>query len=188
MKTATDIYEEVIIAGFGGQGIILAGKLLAQTAMQGGFETTYMSSYGAEMRGGTANSMITVSNAPIASPVVTSPTALIVMNKASVNKFARRVKNNGLIIYNSSLIDEMPDIEESIQTVAIPADDIAVELGSVKIANMVIFGAYLQKRNILSVTQAAEALPNVLAKRYHKMLDINIQALRRGAQSAEKSG
>jgi len=184
METAIDIYEEVIIAGFGGQGIILAGKLLAQTAMQSGFETTYMPSYGAEMRGGTANSMIIVSDKPIASPVVTYPASLIVMNKASVNKFAQRVKSNGLLIYNSSLIDEIPDIDDSIETIAIPADDIAVELGSVKIANMVIFGAYLQKRGLLSIAQAAQALPNVLAERYHKMLDINIKAMKRGAQAA----
>lgn len=183
METATGLYEEVIIAGFGGQGIILAGKLLAQAAMQSGLETTYMPSYGAEMRGGTANSMIVISEHVVASPMVTSPTSLIVMNKASLHKFAKRVKNNGLIIYNSSLINEQIDVDNSIDIVAVAADDIAVELGSIKIANMVIFGAYLQKKGLLSIDQAAEALPNVLAKRYHKMLDINVEAMKRGAQA-----
>lgn len=184
MKTATDIYEEVIIAGFGGQGIILAGKLLAQTAMQAGLETTFMPSYGAEMRGGTANSMIIVSDKAVASPMVTQPSSLIVMNKASANKFAARVKANGLIIYNSSLIEEMPAVDDSIDVVPIAADDIAVELGSVKVANMVIFGAYLQKRGLLSIDNAGQALTNVLSKRYHKMLDVNIEAMKRGAAAA----
>ena len=109
------------------------GQLLAYAAMKEGNEVSWMPSYGPEMRGGTANSMITVSNEPIASPIVTYPTTLIVMNKASVNKFAQRVKNNGLIIYNSSLIDEMPYTDGSIKIVAITADDIAVELGNVKL-------------------------------------------------------
>jgi len=186
--TKTDIYEEVIIAGFGGQGIILAGKLLAQTAMLSGMETTYMPSYGAEMRGGTANSMIVVADSPIASPLVTEPTSLIVMNKASAGKFSARVKPGGLIIFNSSLIDELGQINRSVDTFAVPADDIAVELGNLKIANMVMLGAYLAKRNLLTVDQAAAALPYILAERYHKTLPINIEALHRGAELAKTPG
>jgi 2-oxoglutarate ferredoxin oxidoreductase subunit gamma len=182
--TKTDIYEEVIIAGFGGQGIILAGKLLAQAAMLSGLETTYMPSYGAEMRGGTANSMIVIAQNPVASPMVTKPTSLIVMNKASSNKFAPRVKPNGLIVYNSSLIDELGQVDSSVDVLAVPADDIAVELGNLKIANMVMVGAYLARRDLLSVEQAAQALPCVLAKRYHKTLPINIEALHKGAELA----
>ncbi len=183
--TKTDIYEEVIIAGFGGQGIILAGKLLAQAAMLSGMETTYMPSYGAEMRGGTANSMIVIAQNPVASPMVTKPTSLIVMNKASANKFAPRVKANGLMVYNSSLIDEPGQIDASVDALAVPADDIAVELGNLKIANMVMLGAYLAKRDLLAVDQAAKALPYVLAERYHKTLPINIEALHRGAELAK---
>jgi 2-oxoglutarate ferredoxin oxidoreductase subunit gamma len=182
--TKTDIYEEVIIAGFGGQGIILAGKLLAQTAMLSGMETTYMPSYGAEMRGGTANSMIIIAQNPVASPMVTKPTSLIVMNKASANKFAARVKASGLIVYNSSLIDELGQVDGAVDVLAVPADDIAVELGNLKIANMVMVGAYLARRGLLEVEQAAEALPHVLAKRYHKTLPINIKAMHRGAELA----
>lgn len=182
--TKTDIYEEVIIAGFGGQGIILAGKLLSQTAMLSGMETTYMPSYGAEMRGGTANSMIIVAENTVASPMVTRPTSLIVMNKASVSKFVPRVKPNGLIVYNSSLIDELGQVGSSVNVLSVPADDIAVELGNLKIANMVMVGAYLARRGLLDVDQAAKALPQVLAKRYHKTLPINIEALHRGAELA----
>jgi 2-oxoglutarate ferredoxin oxidoreductase subunit gamma len=186
--TKTDTFEEVIIAGFGGQGIILAGKLLAQTAMLSGMETTYMPSYGAEMRGGTANSMVIIADKPVASPMVTKPASLIVMNKASANKFASRVKPNGLIVYNSSLIDELGQIDGSVDILAVPADDIAVELGNLKIANMVMVGAYLAKRGLLVVERAEQALPYVLAKRYHKTLPINTEALHRGAELAKGTG
>ena len=103
--TSNSFYEEVIIAGFGGQGIMLAGRLLAQTAMKAGKEVTYMPSYGAEVRGGTANCMVVMAERKIASPLVSKPDSLIAMNKASLNKFATRLKNGGLLVMNSSLID-----------------------------------------------------------------------------------
>jgi len=181
---ANGLNEEVIIAGFGGQGIILAGKLLAQTAMNSGKEVTFMPSYGAEVRGGTANCMIVISNRPIACPVVGKPDSLIVMNKASLNKFTPRLKENGLLIYNNSLIDVEPDVDETVNILAIPADDLAVELGSAKSANMVALGAYLKKRGYLAVDTAVQALPDVLAERYHKTIPINAEALRRGAELA----
>jgi len=204
-------YEEVIIAGFGGQGIILAGRLLAQTAMKAGKEVTFMPSYGAEMRGGTANSMVIIADCAIASPLVTRPDSAIVMNKASLNKFAPRIKNNGLLVMNSSLIDpaafrnsigqqtsgndtgvvlrkqEAGDVDESIDILAVPADNIAVELGSQKSANMVAIGAYLQRRGLFGPDAAAESLPDVLAKRYHKTLSVNTEALRIGAEFAKKA-
>jgi 2-oxoglutarate ferredoxin oxidoreductase subunit gamma len=181
---ANGLNEEVIIAGFGGQGIILAGKLLAQTAMKSGKEVTYMPSYGAEVRGGTANCMVVISNQPIACPVVSRPDSLIVMNKASLNKFAPRLKENGLLIYNSSLIDVEPDVDETVDILAIPADDLAVELGSPKSANMVVLGAYLKKRGHIAVDTAVQALPDVLAERYHETIPVNAEALRRGAELA----
>lgn len=181
---AGDLYEEVIIAGFGGQGILLAGKLLAQTAMKAGKEVTYMSSYGAEVRGGTANSMIVIAENKIACPLVNKPDSLIVLNKASLNKFGPWLKDNGLLIMNSSLIDVDPQLDDSIEIVAVPADELAVELGSQKSANMVALGAYLQMRRILSPDAAAEALPDVLAERYHKTLPVNIAALHKGAECA----
>ncbi len=177
--------EEVIIAGFGGQGVILAGKLLAQTAMNAGKEVTFMPSYGAEMRGGTANSMVVIAEAKIASPLVSSPDSLIAMNKASLNKFAPQVKTGGLLIMNSSLIDCGPDIDGAIDILEVPADDIAVKLGSQKSANMVVLGAYLQRRGLFSVDAATKSLPDVLDKRYHKTLPVNAEALRRGAEFAK---
>jgi len=184
--TADGLYEEIIIAGFGGQGIMLTGRLLAQTAMRAGKEVTYMSSYGAEVRGGTANCMVVISEEKIACPVVAKPDSLIVMNKASLNKFAPRLKKGGLLVMNVSLIDSEPELDDSIEVVAVPADELAVEMGSQKSANMVALGAYLQKRGYLGPDAAAEALPDVLAERYHKTLPVNIAALHKGAEFAQK--
>lgn len=178
-------HEEVIIAGFGGQGVILAGRLLAQTAMNAGKEVTFMPSYGAEMRGGTANSMVVIADEPIASPLVSRPDSLIAMNKASLNKFAPAVKSGGLLIMNSSLIDTQPESARKIDILAIPADDIALELGDRKAANMVALGAYLQKRRLFNPDVAAESLPDILAERYHHTLSLNAEALRRGAEFAK---
>ena len=183
--TANGFYEEIIIAGFGGQGIMLTGRLLAQTAMKAGREVTYMPSYGAEVRGGTANCMVILADEPIACPVVSKPDSLIVMNKASLNKFAPRLKTGGLLIMNSSLIDTEPQLQGTRDIIAVPADELAVELGSSKSANMVALGAYLQKRGHFSPDAAAQALPDVLAKRYHKTLPVNAEALHRGAEFAK---
>ena len=180
---SNDFHEEVIIAGFGGQGIIFTGKVLAQTAMKGGKEVTYIPSYGAEMRGGTANCMVVIAGEPIACPLVGNPDSLIMMNKASLNKFSGRLKDGGLLVMNSSLIDIEPEINGTV--VAIPADDLALELGNQKAANMVALGAYLQKKGVFSVETAAENLADVLAKRHHQTLPVNVEALRRGAQFAQ---
>jgi 2-oxoglutarate ferredoxin oxidoreductase subunit gamma len=150
-------------------------------------EVTFMPSYGAEMRGGTANSMVVIANEHIASPLVSRPDSLIAMNKASLNKFASTIKSGGLLIMNSSLIDRQPDINKSIEILAVPADDIAVELGSQKSANMVALGAYLQRRGLFSIDAAVKSLPDVLAERYHKTLPVNTEALRRGAEFAKNS-
>lgn len=180
-KHKNGFYESVIIAGFGGQGIILAGKLLAQAALVSGKEVTFFPSYGAEVRGGTSNCTVVISNEEIASPVVTSPDSLIVMNNASMRKFAASLKPDGLLVYNSSLVSDVPALSKDIDVLAIPADEIANNLGSPKIANMVILGSYLQKRNLLSIESAANCLPEVLSERLHKTIPLNIKALQSGA-------
>ena len=184
--TRNKLYEEVIIAGFGGQGIVLAGRLLAQTAMKAGKEVTFMPAYGAEVRGGTSNCTVIIADEPIASPLVSRPNSLIVMNKASLNKFAPRLKDGGLLVMNSSLIDSEPQSADTIDVLAVPANDLAVKLGNVKAANMVALGAYLQRKGIFSADAAANCLADVLAKRYHKTLPVNTEALRRGAEFASR--
>lgn len=179
---ANGLYEEILIAGFGGQGIIMAGKLLACTAMNAGKNVTFMPSYGAEVRGGTANCMVIIADEPVASPLVNKPDSLIAMNKVSLDKFAVCLKKGGLFIYNSSLIDEQVQLPGTIEAAAVPADKIALELGNKKTANMVAVGAYLQKRGIFSADEAAKSLKSVLPKRYHDTIPLNAQALLRGAE------
>jgi 2-oxoglutarate ferredoxin oxidoreductase subunit gamma len=180
-------YEQVVIAGFGGQGIILVGKLLAQAAMKAGKEVTYMPSYGAEVRGGTANCVIVIADEPISSPVIDKPDTLIAMNKASLDKYAPLVKKEGLVIINSSLADKTPKLDDSIEIVSLPADKLAYDLGSTKVANMVALGAYLQKRGIFSTDTAAQCLPDVLAERYHVTIPLNKKALQKGAQFVKEN-
>jgi 2-oxoglutarate ferredoxin oxidoreductase subunit gamma len=175
-------YEQVIIAGFGGQGIILVGKLLAQAAMKAGREVTFMPSYGAEVRGGASNCMITIADEPIPSPVVSKPRCVIAMSKAALNKFETSIEKGGLLIMNTSQIDVQPKTDKSVEVVKIPIDEIAVGLGNAKVANMVALGAYLQKSGVFSPDVAADCLPDVLAERYHITIPLNKKALQKGAQ------
>lgn len=184
MLTANGLYEEVVIAGFGGQGVILAGKLLAQTGMRADIEVTYMPSYGAEVRGGTANCMVILSNKPIACPIVSKPNSLVICNKASLSKFAPRLRPGGLMIFNSSLIQDVHSVPDGVEVIGVPAEDIALQAGNSKSVNMVMLGAYLGRRGLLSPQQAAEALPDVLAERHHKTIPANAEALRLGAEYA----
>jgi 2-oxoglutarate ferredoxin oxidoreductase subunit gamma len=143
-----------------------------------------MPSYGAEVRGGTANCMVIVSNKPIACPVVSTPNSLVICNKASLSKFAPHLKSGGLLVFNSSLIQSVHSVPEGVEVIGIPAEEIAIESGSPKSANMVMLGAYLGKRGHLSPQQAAESLPAILAERHHKTIPVNAEALRRGADFA----
>ena len=177
--TEKNCREEIIFAGFGGQGVILLGKLMATTAMKAGYQVTYIPSYGAEVRGGTANCSVIVDDELIASPMVTEPDSLIVMNPASFNKFVPMLKPGGLLVMNSSLIEIQPD-RDDIEVLPVAADEIAVQMKSPRSANMIAMGAYLKKRKRITAEQVAESLPYVLAKRHHKMLDVNTEALMHG--------
>jgi 2-oxoglutarate ferredoxin oxidoreductase subunit gamma len=173
--------ESVIIAGFGGQGVLFAGKLLAQTAMRAHKEVTLIPAYGAEVRGGTSNCTVVIDEQPIASPMVPLPRSLVIMNKASQTKFAPRLRPGGILIYNSSLIDTAPDLPETDTVVPIPADELAIELGSQKVANMIMLGAYARLCGVVELSGVIEALPDVLAARYHNTLDTNKAAIKKGA-------
>ncbi len=169
-----------MIAGFGGQGIILAGKLLAHSAMRSNLEVTYMPSYGAEVRGGTAKCIVCLSDEPVACPITTHPDTLIALNQASMLKYTPWLKPGGTLIYNSSSITQAPD-RTDIEIIAVPVDQIAAELGSPKSANMVALGAYLGQRHCLDLDTAVASLTDVLAQRYHKTIPVNEKALRQGA-------
>jgi 2-oxoglutarate ferredoxin oxidoreductase subunit gamma len=126
--------------------------------------------------------MVVIAERAIASPVVTRPDALVAMNKASLNKFGPRVKPGGLIIMNAPRIEQPPNVDSSVTILAVPADELADELGNPRAANMAAIGAYLEKRGILSPDSATACLADVLAGRLHKTIPVNAQALRRGGQ------
>jgi 2-oxoglutarate ferredoxin oxidoreductase subunit gamma len=173
---------KVIMAGFGGQGVVLMGTLLAYSAMIDGKHTTFFPSYGAEMRGGTANCSVVVSDDEISSPVVTEPDCVVAMNIASLDKFESRVKSGGIIFVNSSLIKRevgRDDIEE----IRIPANEMAEDLGSAKAANMVMLGGVLKKTGAVKVDTAVKGLGNVLSERAMALIDIDTKALRKGFEA-----
>jgi len=159
--------------------VVLMGTLLSYSAMVDGKHTTFFPSYGAEMRGGTANCSVVVSDDEIASPVVNQPDCVVAMNIASLEKFESRVKPGGVIFVNSSLIKrkvERDDVEE----IRIPANDIAEELGNSRAANMVILGSILKKTGAVRVDAAIGCLEKVLSERAMALLDLNKKALQRG--------
>jgi len=171
--------EEVIMAGSGGQGIMFAGTLLAHAAMEEGLNVTYFPSYGAEMRGGTANCTVIISDESIGSPVVTHPSTLLAMNESSVERFASKVKRNGLVIVNSSLLKKEVAID-GVEVVRVKATELAEELGDGRVANMVILGAYIKRRKVVSLARTIESLEKVLGKGRENLLSLNREALKKG--------
>lgn len=177
--------EEVIIAGFGGQGLMLMGRLLAYAGMLEGRKVAWMPSYGPEMRGGTANCTVIISSEEIASPVVTNPKTVIAMNKPSLDKFESSIQKDGLLVLNNSLIDQEVK-RDDIKVLKIPANDIANELGNLRVANMVTLGAYVKKSGVVRLESILKALEKALAGKNQKILDLNKVALKNGEDIAKK--
>jgi len=169
---------KTIFAGFGGQGVLSMGLNLAQAAMMEGKNVTYLPSYGAEVRGGTANCTVAISDEEIASPVASAPEYVVAMNKPSLARFQNQIESGGVIFINSSLIEA--DISRGdVDIIEVPANDIAEKLGSPKSANMVMLGAFTGKSNLVSLSTLVEALEDTLKKK-RKLLDINKKALEAG--------
>lgn len=170
----------VVFAGFGGQGVLLAGKILARAAMDEGLEVTWLPSYGPEMRGGTANCTVVLSDAPIGSPIVESPDVLLAMNGPSLDRFEPRVARGGAVVVNSSLIARRP-AREDVTVVALPANDLARELGEPRAANMVALGAVVRTLAVLPLDAVKKAMEAELgAKARGRLLEVNHAALERG--------
>lgn len=171
---------EAIFSGFGGQGVLSMGKLLAYAAMKEGKEISWMPSYGPEMRGGTANCIVNISDDAISSPVVTEYDVAVVLNLPSLKKFEPRVKKGGLLIWESSTIKEGPT-RDDIDTVPLPAIDKASnELKNVKVMNMLVLGALVKLKGIVSSETLMEALKETLPQRYHHLVPLNEEAIQIG--------
>lgn len=172
--------KSFIFAGFGGQGVILAGKLLAQAGADYGLEVTWLPSYGPEMRGGTANCTVLLSDEPIGSPVVDNPTALVAMNLPSLDRFEKTVAEAGTILVNSSLITR-PTERNDVRALSVPANDIAVSLGNSKAANMVALGAIIKATGIIPLELIKSTMVSMLSQKGSaKVIAVNQQALDAG--------
>ncbi len=177
--------ERIIIAGFGGQGVMAMGQLLTYSGMLEEKYVSWLPSYGPEMRGGTANCNVIISTDSIGSPVVVEATTALVLNKPSLDKFEKSVVPGGRLFINSSLIDRKSN-RDDIDVYYIPANEIAGELGNNRVANMVMLGAYLEAMKTVDVESIYKAFPEVFGAGKAHLLPINKEALIKGAEAARE--
>lgn len=173
------MHEELIIAGFGGQGVLSMGQILAYAGLKEGKNVTWMPAYGPETRGGFANCTVIISDEEIGSPVLEHPQSLIVMSLPSFDKFEPYLKPNGLLITNKSMVDRKSN-RKDIEFIEINATEDAQNLGTVKMANMIILGAYLAKKKILKIETIKDLLPEIF-KGKENLIPLNKSALEKGA-------
>lgn len=170
--------SEIMFAGFGGQGIMLMGQILAQAALSEGKEVVWIPSYGPEMRGGTAYCTVVISDRQIGSPVIKNPMHLVAMNRPSLEKFAGTVKPKGIILINSSIIP-VESGRDDVDQIKIEATGIANELGNVRVANILALSAFVARSKIVEFSSAQEAVKKKLAKK-QKLIPLNLDAMERG--------
>ena len=177
------MHESVIMSGFGGQGILLMGQLLCYAGMHEGKKVTWMPSYGPEMRGGTANCTIMVSEDRVGSPVTHHPSSLVAMNRASLDRFEEDLQVRGFLLINSSLIDREPQ-RKDLQVIKVPANKIAEEAGTIQVTNMAALGAYVGAKNVVSLESVIQALRRMIPAHRKELLSTNETALRKGYETA----
>ncbi len=175
----------IVIAGFGGQGVLFAGQLLAYAALGAGKQVTWIPSYGPEMRGGTAHCTVVIGDEPIGAPLVRNPDVAITLNLPSTDKYEPLVKPGGLLVVNRSLV-QRPIQRQDITVLAVPADDMATELGNRRLANVILLGAMLAVRPILEPAAIEQALAEHLPERHAHLLELNKQALQAGMAFAQE--
>ncbi len=175
---------EIVFAGFGGQGVMLAGKVLAEVGMKLGKEVVWLPSYGPEMRGGTANCTVIISDEPIASPIISHPRDTVVMNRPSLEKFCPTQKPGGFAVVNSSLINIRPN-RNDITVIEVPANEIAIEAGSGRAANMVMLGAYVGATGIASLEALLEQVKVEFESR-PKLIPVNLKCVEQGFKIGSK--
>lgn len=178
--------QEIILAGFGGQGVMSMGQLLAYAGMIEDKHVAWIPSYGPEMRGGTANCSVTISDKAVSSPIITEPDTLIVLNRPSLERFEADVKPNGLVLINSSLIDIEPK-RTDLRVLKVPINELASEkLGNTRVANMIILGAFVHLTGAVSIDSVIDALKKVLPEHRHNLLPLNRQAVEIGVELAKQ--
>ncbi|MBW2984208.1 2-oxoacid:acceptor oxidoreductase family protein [Candidatus Woesearchaeota archaeon] len=172
--------NKIIMGGFGGQGIVLAGNILARAALLEGKNIAGMVSYGAEVRGGTANSSVIISDEEIFSPVISKANTLFAFNQPSLNKFSKMLSGSGLVVVNTSLIKDLDAVKEGVKIIKIPATDIAIELGNVRAANIVAIGAYIKASGFLKKESVLEIIEGTFSKKSQELVELNKKAFEKG--------
>ena len=178
--------EEVVIAGFGGQGVLSMGMILCYSGIMEDKEVSWMPSYGPEMRGGTANCIAIVSDKKVSSPIIAKFDTVIALNQPSVDKFESMVKPGGLLLYESTNVIT-PPTRSDIDIVGIPASAEAAKMKNTKIMNMIVLGAFLKKKPIIKFENIIEGLKQVLPERYHHLIPLNTDALNKGMELVEQA-
>ena len=176
------MYHDMIMAGFGGQGILMIGNLLAVAGIRQGYRATFFPSYGVEMRGGTANCTVTLADREIGSPVTSRPLGLIAMNEPSATKFGPRIREGGFLVLNASLVSEAITGPEGVRVLRVPCNELALELGDARVASMVALGAYLGASGLVEPSSIEAALPEVLPEKAHRLIPLNLEAIALGGR------
>lgn len=177
--------KEVILSGFGGQGVMSIGKNLVEAGVEEDLEVSWVPSYGPEMRGGTANCTVILSDERIGAPLVENPTEIIVMNRPSLAKFEPTVIPGGTVFVNSSIVSEKVS-RTDVKAVYVPCDEIALELGNPKVGNMVMLGAYVASTKVLKVETIENMIREMFTGKKAKLVPLNMEALKRGMACVEK--
>jgi len=177
-------HEEIIIAGFGGQGILSAGRILAYAGMLEGKNVSWLPSYGPEMRGGTANCHVIISDETVGSPILNTATTLIVMNGPSLDKFEKAVVPGGMIIVDSSLVERKP-LRDDVDVCQIPATMLASDMGNLTFANIILLGKFIKKTGIVTKENFAVALEHILPEKKHYLIPEEMKALEIGMNYEE---
>ncbi len=170
---------KTIFSGFGGQGVLSTGQTLAKAAMLEGKHVTYLPSYGAEVRGGTANCTVTISDDEIASPIASEPEFVVALNQPSFFRFQNLLPSGGFMLYNSSLVEPQA-VRGDVEIMGIPITELATDLGNVKVANMIMLGAFIRISNLISFELLLKNLPEILGAGKARLLKVNQEAFQVG--------
>lgn len=177
--------NDVIIAGFGGQGVLLGGNLLSYAALEEGKNVSYFPAYGVEKRGGSATCTVVIADGAVGSPVVGQPSVLVILNQASLERFGAKVRPGGILIVNSSLVDCSALGRDDIRIIPVAMNEIATELGDPRMVNMVALGAYAAATGAVAIASLAGALKEALPERNHRFIPANVKAIEAGALAAQ---
>jgi 2-oxoglutarate ferredoxin oxidoreductase subunit gamma len=177
---------QVLFAGFGGQGVLAMAKFLAHAALGTGKNVSWLPSYGAEMRGGTANCLVTIADEEICSPLTENPSTAVILNRPSLDRFEDKIKPNGVVLLNSSLVDRTPQ-RDDLRVLQLPVNKIADEMGNSRGANMILLGAYLKKTAIVSIDEALEHFNDIFEGKKSTTIEKNREAFLTGVEYAARN-